>query len=301
MALFINASTPNSIVPAVNLGEPKTNASGGKNIAVFDKNARTILCFSSPDGITTYGVNTNAFDASKPPTYDMTLQLNKTEQSLAFIQNMLDLETHIKEEAFKNSKKWFGKQVSKEVINEFWTPFLRYPKNKDTGDVDYTKSPTLRLKLPFFDNTFKYLEVYNTSNQLVFPKEGAVLGDLIPKGSEVKCLIRLNGVWLAAGKFGLTAKPIQIITRPKTRLMPGVCQLSMSMTSSCDDDDMQETMPEEIEQKRSESAELKVAVEDSDEDPDPDKEYAADAADVTESSGSAEAPVKRRLRVKKGN
>jgi hypothetical protein len=297
MALYINASTSNSIVPAVNLGEPKTNASGGKNIAVFDKNARTILCFSSPDGITTYGINTNAFDASKPPTYDMTLQLNKTEQSLAFIQNMLDLETYIKEEAFKNSKKWFGKQVSKEVINEFWTPFLRYPKNKDTGDIDFTKSPTLRLKLPFFDGTFKYLEVYNTSNQLIFPKPDAVLGDLIPKGSEVKCLIRMNGVWLAAGKFGLTAKPIQIITRPKTRITPGVCQMTMSMAPACEDDDM-ETMPEP--QREIETPELKVTVDDSDEDVDPDKEYATDAVDTTESMGSSEPPVKRKLRVKKG-
>jgi hypothetical protein len=297
MALYINASTSNSIVPAVNLGEPKTNASGGKNIAVFDKNARTILCFSSPDGITTYGINTNAFDASKPPTYDMTLQLNKTEQSLAFIQNMLDLETYIKEEAFKNSKKWFGKQVSKEVINEFWTPFLRYPKNKDTGDVDFTKSPTLRLKLPFFDNTFKYLEVYNTSNQLIFPKPDAVLGDLIPKGSEVKCLIRMNGVWLAAGKFGLTAKPIQIITRPKTRITPGVCQMTMSMAPACEDDE--ETMPEP--QREQESAELKVTVDDSDEDVDPDKEYAADSTDATTESTGSEPPVKRKLRVRKGN
>jgi hypothetical protein len=296
MALFVNATLPNSIVPAVNLGEPKTNASGGKNVAVFDKNARSILCFSSPDGVTTYGLNTNSFDATKPPSYDMTLQLNRTEQSLTFIQNMHDLETYIKEEAFKNSKKWFGKQVSKEVINEFWTPFLRYPKNKDTGDVDMTKSPTLRLKLSYFENTFKYLEVYNVSNELIFPKEGASLAELIPKGSEVKCLIRMNGVWLSAGKFGLTAKPIQIITRPKTRLMPGICQMTMSASANDVDDEMQDEMPEREQQVVSE--EIKVAVADSD-DEDPDKEYNASADASAEAPAKSEAPVKRRLRVNK--
>jgi hypothetical protein len=293
-SLYVNATLPNSIVPAVNLGEPKVNTNGAKNVAIFDKNARTILCFSSPDGVTTYGINTNSFDASKPPTFDMTLQLNRTEQSLAFIQNILDLETYIKEEAFKNAKKWFGKQMSKEVLNEFWTPFLRYPKNKDTGDFDMTKSPTLRLKLSHFENTFKYIEVYNVANELIFPKEGAVLSELIPKGSEVKCLIRMNGVWLSAGKFGLTAKPIQIITRPKTRLMPGICQMTMAPASKdTDEEDMNEEMPEK---EQVVSEEIKVAVADSD-DEDPDKEYTADSQ--TTGEAEAEVPVKRRLRVKK--
>jgi hypothetical protein len=104
----------------------------------------------------------------------------------------------------------------------------------------------------------------------------------------------MNGVWLSAGKFGLTAKPIQIITRPKTRLMPGICQMTMSMASNDADDEMQDEMPEREQQVVSE--EIKVAVADSDEeDQDPDKEYTADASAPVKS----EAPVKRRVRVNK--
>ena len=299
MATYVDATAPNT-VSAVSFGEPKTNASGGKNVALFHQ--RAIYTFTTPM-VPCYGVNENNFDG-KPPTYDITIQLGKDDESMAFIQNMLNLERLIKEEALKQSRKWFGKQMSELVINEFWTPFVKFPKNKETGEVDLTKSPTLRVKLSYFDNAFKYLEAYNVSNQLIYPKnDGSTLQDLIPKGSEVKCLVRLNGIWFAGGKFGLTGKPIQIIVRPKARIMPGVCQMMMPSMSSKPAAALEEEM--EVAPK---PTEMNVSVEDSD-DEDPDKEYASTPAGVAESepvepaetTDSTPAPVKRRPRVvKKG-
>jgi hypothetical protein len=306
MSLFIDATQPNTVVSAVSFGEPKVNKSGGKNVALFDKNRRAIFTFVTPE-TDTYGVNTNQFDEGKPPTYDMTLQLNRTEKCMIFTQNMLDMERVILDEALKNSKKWFGKQLSKEVLQEFWTPFVKFPKNKETGEVDPSKSPTLRLKFGYYDGEFKNIEVYNTSSELIYPKANVDLPGLIPKGSEVKCLVRLNGIWFAGGKFGLTGKPIQIIVRPKTRLMPGVCQMSMAMSTSNEDDD---EMPENGPTETTETSTMNVTVADSDEeDEDPDSEYSKAATpDSVVESGAAEvssvetptAPVKRRTRVVKG-
>jgi hypothetical protein len=305
MSLFIDATQPNTVVSAVSFGEPKVNKSGGKNVALFDKNRRAIFTFVTPE-TDTYGVNTNQFDEGKPPTYDMTLQLNRTEKCMVFTQNMLDMERIILDEALKNSKKWFGKQLSKEVLQEFWTPFVKFPKNKETGEVDPSKSPTLRLKFAYFDGEFKHIEVYNTNSELIYPKPNVDLPGLIPKGSEVKCLVRLNGIWFAGGKFGLTGKPIQIIVRPKTRLMPGVCQMSMSMSTPSNDDEMEENGLCETTET---SSTMNVTVADSDEeDEDPDSEYnKVTTSDPVEGSGAAEvspetpaAPVKRRTRVVKG-
>lgn len=299
MALFIDATVPNTVASAVSFGEPKTNASGGKNVALFHN--RAICTFATPM-VSCYGVNRNQFDESKPETFDLTLQTNDSAESMAFIQNMLSLEKLILDKAFENSRKWWGKQMSKEVLAEFWTPFLKYPKNKETGEVDMTKSPTLRLKFAYFDGAFKYLEVYNVQNQLIYPKTGAEsLHDLIPKGSEVKCLVRLNGIWFAGGKFGLTGKPIQIIVRPKVRIMPGVCQMMMP-TSSASSSTFEEEMPEVTETNTNE---LKVSVDDSEEeDQDPDKEYAStpvveSSEPVPEKAEEPEAPVKRRPKVVK--
>ena len=201
--------------------------------------------------------------------------------------------------------------MSELVINEFWTPFVKFPKNKETGEVDLTKSPTLRVKLSYFDGAFKYLEAYNVSNQLIYPKnDGVTLQDMIPKGSEVKCLVRLNGIWFAGGKFGLTGKPIQIIVRPKARIMPGVCQMMMPAVSSKPAAALEEDTPNTEVTK---PTEMNVSVEDSD-DEDPDKEYAStpgaesvepaetsepsETAEVVETTGTP-APVKRRPRVVK--
>lgn len=293
MSLFIDTTAPNTLVTSVSLGEPKTNASGGKNVAVFDRENRRICSFVTPE-VNTYGINENNFDAGKPPTYDITLQLDRSEKSMNFVQNVSALEQYIREQAFVNSRKWFGKQMSAEVINEFWTPFLRYPKkDKESGELDLSKSPTIRLKLSHFDGAFKYLEVYNVQNDLIFPKQGASLQELIPKGSEVKCLVRLNGIWFAGGKFGLTGKPIQIIVRPKARLMPGVCQMTMSSISSNHDQDEEFTEP-----MQTQSEELKVSVADSD-DEDPDKEYNSTLSAEPVDTPEVAVPVKRRPRVKK--
>ena len=300
MALYVDATVPKSVndfVSVLSFGAPKTNASGGKNVAIFKD--RAIFTFTGPT-VTTYGVNENNFDAGKPPTYDITLQLNDSAESMAFIQNMLDLERRIKSEAFKNAFSWFGRKISEEVINEFWTPFVKYPKKKgsETGELDMTKSPTVRFKFAYFEGNFKYIEAYNTSGELIFPKNGALLPELIPKGSEVKGLFRCNGIWFAGGKFGMTCKPIQLVVRPKARIMPGVCHLTMSGPSSS-------TVQLEDEPPRADcedrSEEVKVSVDDSD-DEDPDKEYVSTPAEHTEQTSSESVPpvpVKRRPRVKK--
>jgi hypothetical protein len=226
---------------------------------------------------------------------------------MSFIQNMLALERRILDEANKNSFKWFGRKLSPEVLNEFWTPFVKYPKKKgtETGELDMSKSPTVRFKFAHFDGQFKYIEVYNTSNELIFPKPNANLEEIIPKGSEVKGLFRCNGIWFAGGKFGMTCKPIQLVVRPKARILPGVCQLTMGSSTSSNDLEDEEVEPT----VKVSNSEMNVSVEDSD-DEDPDKEYASTGATgatgAAESTGAAvdttEAPaipVKRRPRVKK--
>ena len=295
MALYVDATAPNSIAPVVTFGEPKTNASGGKNIAIFKD--RAILTYAGPT-VRCYGIGVNQFDVTKPATYDITLQLDESTESMTFIQNMLALERRILEEANKNSFKWFGRKLSPEVLNEFWTPFVKYPKKKgtETGELDMSKSPTVRFKFAHFDGQFKYIEVYNTSNELIFPKPNANLEELIPKGSEVKGLFRCNGIWFAGGKFGMTCKPIQLVVRPKARILPGVCQLTMGSSTSS-----KELEDEEVETVKPVTTEMNVSVEDSD-DEDPDKEYASTPSvsePTTESTEVPPIPVKRRPRVKK--
>lgn len=228
-SLFLNGVS-DDLATSINLGTPKVNSSGGKNIPIFNRAARAGLKLSTPMMLT-WGVNENDFDNTGKKSYDMSLQFPSAEyatpDTLAFLENLKRLEMFIKEQACLNSKAWFGKVLSAEVVEAFWTPMLKYPKDKSTGDLDYSKSPTFRVKIPFWDGKFKF-EAFNVHGEMIFPKEQSNIMDVIPKGSDVKIILQCGGIWFAGGKFGVTWKPFQMVVKPKVQLTHGVCHLMIS-------------------------------------------------------------------------
>jgi hypothetical protein len=198
MSLFLNGAT-DDLSTSINLGTPKVNAAGGKNIPIFNKIARNGLKVETPMMLT-WGINENQFDGSDKKSYDMSLQFPSAEylreDTSAFLENMKKMNDYIKDQACINSKAWFGKVQSAEVVDAFWTPLLKYPKDKSTGEPDHSKSPTLRVKIPFWDGQFK-CEIYNVQRELIFPKPGVSILDVVPKGSEVKMYKEDRGKALA--------------------------------------------------------------------------------------------------------
>lgn len=287
-SLFLNGVS-DDLSTSINLGTPKVNASGGKNIPIFNKIARAGLKVSTPMMLT-WGVNENDFDGTGKKSYDMSIQFPspeyKTDDTSAFLENIKRLEVYVKEQAVLNSKQWFGKVQSAEVVDAFWTPMLRYTKDKTTGDFDYTKSPAFRVKIPFWDGKFK-TEIYNVKGELVFPKDDVNISDVIPKGSEVKIILQCGGIWFAGGKFGITWKPYQVVVKPKFQFAAGVCHIPMT--------------DQETNVKKTE--EIQTMIESDDEDPE--KEYthvaanvaAAEPEHVEVSAEIPEVPVKGKKKV----
>lgn len=287
-SLFLNGVS-DDLATSINIGQPKVNASGGKNIPIFNRVARSGLKLSTPMMLT-WGVNENDFDGTGKKTYDMSLQFPSAEyanpDTSAFLDNLKRLETMVKEQACTNSKAWFGKVQSAEVVEAFWTPMLRYPKDKATGEPDYTKSPTFRVKLPFWDGKFKF-EIFNVKGELVFPKEEVNIMDVVPKSSEAKIILQCGGIWFAGGKFGITWKPFQMIVKPKLQLTQGVCHI------------MTEDVKEEKPEVRAEQIKMEQTLVESDEE-DPDREYATpEPVPETSAAEAPEVPVKGKKRVVK--
>ena len=286
MALFLNGVS-DDFASSMNLGNPKVNASGGKNIPMFNKHARSILKFSTPKMLT-WGINENDFDGNGKKSYDMSLQFPSPEyataDTTAFLANIKRLQEMVLQEAEANAKKWFGKPHTKDVIEALFSPLMRYPKNKETEEVDYTKAPSLRVKIPYWDGKFN-VEIYDTQGTLIFPKEGASICNVVPKGSEITTLIQAGGVWFAGGKFGITLRPIQIVVKPKPQLQTGVCHLLSETTSESVVRATPEVLPD-------------TAVES---DEDPEQEYSAPSTPVAVEGETVAppAPVKGRKKVVK--
>jgi hypothetical protein len=92
-----------------------------------------------------------------------------------------------------------------------------------------TRAPTLKVKLPFWDNTWKELELYDTDMQPIFPdpmNPALSPKDLIAKGSHIAVSIQCGGIWFANGKFGVTWKLFQAIVKPKMSLK-GKCHIKL--------------------------------------------------------------------------
>jgi len=215
----------------IKYSSPKANTSGGKSINLLNKQTNTGLRLCTPVMLT-WG----ASDFQDPNTgkgngkYEMSLQFPsdeyKTEDTTLFLENMIALENKIKEDAFENSKTWFGKVMkSREVIDALYTPMLKYSKDKNTGEPDMNKAPVLRVKLPIWEGVWK-CEIYDEEGHRLFPSQTnpqVTPIDYIQKGINVGSLLQCGGIWFANGKFGVTWKLIQAMVQAPKESLSGRC------------------------------------------------------------------------------
>lgn len=207
----------------------KVNNSGGKSVGILNAASNSVLNVQTPLMLT-WGVNENTDKKTgEIQSYTMALQFPsdeyKTPQVSKFFANMQQFEAKIKRDAIANSKEWFGKAMSAEVIGAIFTPMLYYAKNPATGEPDLSKNPTLKVKLPFYDGEWKGIEIYDTENTTLFPSsDGKTPKDIITKGSDVSLIITCGGLWFAGGSFGVTWRLFQAVLKPKASLR-GKCHI----------------------------------------------------------------------------
>jgi hypothetical protein len=218
---------------SVSYGAPRTNARGGKSIKIQDARKNTLI-LSTPL-ILTWGANKMVDEDTGRVSYNMSIQFPNeqygTDSTRDFFEKMKQFESNVLDACVKNSKEWFGKtKMSREVAEALFTPILKYPKDKVTGEPDYDRAPTMRIKIPYWDGKFN-VELYDTDRNPIFTPdtdlEGRAFEGFIPKASHIAGAIQCNGLWFAAGKFGVTWQLVQAIVRRPVRLQGG-CFLTMN-------------------------------------------------------------------------
>ena len=267
---------------------PKANASGGKSVNILNKNVKKAFYISSPL-LMTWGIS----DYDGNQRYEMSLQFPgdeyHTDKTRGFLKVFKDFETKIKSDAMKNSKEWFGKNIgSMEVIDALFTPILKYPKNKETGEPDYSKSPTIRAKVPCYDGEWK-TTIYNTDYEKVFPISGQTLTpmDFIAKTDKVATVLQCGGIWFANGKFGVTWRLHQVVVQPRE-------DNSQACHIELDDDEKKELTSSVFRSDQEESQQTSTQVE-SDEDEEEEEEPEPEPEPVPEPV----APKKKKIIRKK--
>jgi len=294
MSQIVNVSDYNPSTD-ISYAKPKINAAGGKNITIMNSRLRKSTYLSTPLMLT-WGMSEFRDDKSGKVSYELSLQFPNVdypdEEGEMFLEKLKMFEERIKADAITNSKEWFNKpKMSADVVDALWTPMLKYPKNKETQEQDYTKAPTLRVKVPYWDGDWK-IELYDMEEHQLWPSTKVSSPvELIPKLTRVACVLQCGGIWFANGKFGVTWKLFQAVVKPPQSLR-GTCHIKLS--SNDRERMVQQTQADDEEADEVDDS-VQVQVQDSDdESSQPNVAVAASETVAEESSVSRKKIVRRK-------
>ena len=196
---------------------PKMNASGGKSIGILNSKSNKALYIETP-AMLQWGIK----DYEDNKKFDMSLQFPNPDYESnpatdAFLQNMIAFENKVKEDAITNAKEWFGKsmKLTPETVEVLFSSKIKYPKDKDTGEAN-GKPPTFSVRVPYYEGVWR-TEVFDTNGQILFPNDSdssLTPATIVAKGSKVITILQCGGIWFANGKFGVTWKLYQTVTKP---------------------------------------------------------------------------------------
>lgn len=191
-------------VSNITISPPKLLPSNAKQAYLnYDGRSLTMQVGSLP---IPYGMS--VFDKAGPKKYSVDVSLRGYEGENQKVKVIYDafqaLDEFMIQEGIKNSKLWFKKDMSREIITEFYTPCVRFSKDADGNPKPYP--PTLKIALKQRDGKFD-THVYDDKKR---PMTDIPMEDILVKGASITALIQCTGVWFAGTKYGLSWKAVQI-------------------------------------------------------------------------------------------
>jgi len=153
-----------------------------------------------------FGLSVFKAEGGGQDKYSINLSFNNYEtdgEVKAFYEAVSAVDRTVVDAAIANSKAWFGKEKSREVLQEFFTSSVKFGK-------DETKKypPTMKLNLRRNGDTFetKFYDVHGKK------LTGVSADEMLAKGSLVTVLMECTDVWIAGtGKFSVRWNASQII------------------------------------------------------------------------------------------
>jgi len=232
------------------------------------------LRFFSPV-ITTYGFRD--FEDDKKYKLGLTFDANAfiSEEARALRDKLLQIQQRIKEQAL--AENWFAPKVVKTIdsVENIFTDFMKFGKDKATGMPDVEKASYFNLKLQEYESVFN-IKIYNNRRQELFPSLDTSKGietsefdlsspplTLIPANikTQIRVMFEISSLWFIGGRFGVTCTATEIIIH---KAFQGQIGCSIPFDPELDLENNEE-VPTNSKQKRS------LAVADSDNEEEDDK------------------------------
>jgi hypothetical protein len=198
-------------VSKVSISQPKVLDSGGK-MAYLNYGEKRLL-IQTPSLPAPFGMS--VFDKAGPPKYSVDLALRGYQDQpkpKALFTALQKLDEYMIEQGVKNSKAWFKTDMKREVVQAFYTPCVRFGKDKQGNQTPYPPNLKVQLRRKRDGSDFECLfyDQKSKGDPDAQPLRGIPAEELLVKRSEMTALIECTGVWFAGGKFGVSWKAVQI-------------------------------------------------------------------------------------------
>jgi hypothetical protein len=207
--------TTNSIIKAANIDTTKfkisnvikVNKYSGKS--VYASYGGAIMRVQLPKMDLPFGVSKYTNPESGDTKYSLDLSMKDADPKV--LSNFEEMENVILDYAEKNSLELFKKKRSKEILKEFYKPFIKY--HEEDGELSDKYPPRFKAKLWTTGNEFS-VDVYDSEKiDGKYPKMKMTLensDEVITGGSKCEAIIQCSGLWVVGDSFGISWSAVQI-------------------------------------------------------------------------------------------
>jgi hypothetical protein len=246
MASVLTASTFK--IDAINFGKHKPNINGGYNIDLTLGNGNEEILIQTPKMKTPFGLSSDKTNPFKK-SLDMSFQGSETNPSMQAFRQMIEaVDKLVVDYAQKNSKSFFKKDLSTDIIREYYNSGIKISSKEQYADTFKTRVLFLKPNPEKGYADGKYITTFWD------PKGAEQNAVYLDKWDCVKCLIKPQMLWVANKGFGVqwVCTQVCVFKQQKTT--------GFAFKKTEDDDEADETIvsEEEVEVEEEEEEEVEV-------------------------------------------
>jgi hypothetical protein len=218
MSTVLTAKSIN--VSKIQFSAPKTLQNQSRTVYVNYENSK--LRVQTPLMILPYGVGDNekinaATSSNKKgeevqaKRYDLNVSfrgMDTNPKLKELYDKMREIENRVIDEAFENRQVWLRDDYDgvKAFVSKLFTPIVKHDKNKDTGKIENKYPPTMKIKIPYDENTDTFqFQCTNMDGDDVDFK--TIMTKL--KGAKARLIIQFGGIWFAGQRYGCSWRIIR--------------------------------------------------------------------------------------------
>lgn len=195
---------------------PIPGSVGAKSAYVNYNGDKNKLTFQTPSLPSPFGLN--AFDnkTGGPLKHSIDLALvgydEEGSKANEFYNALTEIDEYMITTATANSKLWFKKELSREVVENNYTRCAKFTRDREGNQSSYPPNVKLNLRKKKDSDEFETLvfDAESRSNPNATPITTVPFKDLLTKRSEFTCLIECTSAWFAGDKFGLSWRAVHM-------------------------------------------------------------------------------------------